>query len=433
MAVIGGFLGRSNKVSRVRVTSPLVVSSGRPANAAAMKRPGCLLWFVLMVTGCCGPTAAAAESDWHAVVCDSARPYHGPKPHPAPERRVFTDAAPSFGAGLDTNAIARLERALDKAQSATKAPAMTVAVGVPGRGVWSATRGTPGDTNAPPRWFWFASVGKAFTAAVVLQLVEEGKLSLDDPLSRWFPDFPNAKAITLDHLLRHTGGIYSFQNDPKLRVQPGYHAPEELIGVARAHGNGFCPGEYWSYSNTGYVLLGLIVERVEGRPFHEVVDTRVIRRLGLVNTRALAPQEELPGLARPSPSRPTEEPVGSTVPTTPYAAGNVVATAGDMVRFWHALLAGELLKPATVRNQFAELLPMFDPGTFYGRGVMLYDVPDKDGRHLTWLGHSGGAPGSKALVLYSVESKAYVAVAMNNDGSAEATANLLLKALNAEP
>lgn len=283
---------------------------------------------------------------------------------------------------------------------------------MPGRGIWSATRGTDGEVS---RWFWFASVGKAFTAAVDLQLVEEGKLSLDDRLARWFPNYPNAKAISIDHRLSHTSGVYSFQNDPALRTHPGYHAPEELIAIARAHGNGFCPGEFWAYSNTGYVMLGRIVEHIEGRPFHEVLTGRVIQRLGLQHTKALAPQESASGL------------------TTPYAAGNVVATAADMVEFWHALLGGRILKPETVRSQFKRLHPMFDKGTFYGRGVMLYDVLIDNSRRLTWLGHGGGAPGSKALVIYSVDARAFVAVALNNDGSAEATAGLLLKALEGEP
>ena len=76
---------------------------------------------------------------------------------------------------------------------------------------------------------------------------------------------------------------------------------------------------------------------------------------------------------------------------------------------------------------------MFDKGTFYGRGVMLYDVLIDKSRRLTWLGHGGGAPGSKALVIYSVDARAFVAVALNNDGSAEATAGLSLKALEGEP
>ena len=110
--------------------------------------------------------------------------------------------------------------------------------------------------NAVPRWFWFASDGKAFTAVVVQQLVEEGKLKFDDKLARWFPDYPNARVITIDHPLTHTSGIYSFQADSGLlRAKPGYKTPEELIAVALTHGNAFCPGEYWSYSNTGYVML----------------------------------------------------------------------------------------------------------------------------------------------------------------------------------
>jgi len=110
-----------------------------------------------------------------------------------------------------------------------------------------------------------------------------------------------------------------------------------------------------------------------------------------------------------------------------------VATAADMVEFWHALLGGKVLKPETVRDQFQRLYPMFDNSSYYGRGVMLYDAPDKDGRRLTWLGHSGSSPGFKAIVAYSVDRQAFVAVALNNDGSAEATANLLLRALDQEP
>ena len=76
---------------------------------------------------------------------------------------------------------------------------------------------------------------------------------------------------------------------------------------------------------------------------------------------------------------------------------------------------------------------MFGNGTFYGRGVMLYDVPSQAGGHTTWLGHSGGGPGIKAIVAYSLDAKAFVAVALNSDGSAEATASLLLKALTTDP
>jgi len=394
-----------------------------------MKTKRLLPFFVCASLGLSG---AEPEDNWKPVTCESAKPYRGPQLHPAPGSNVFSDAAGSLDGALDPATVRRLEQALKTAFEATKTPSMTVAVGVPGKGLWTHTTNTSSQTNGPaPRWFWFASVGKAFTAVAVLQLVEEGKLKLDDKLARWFPDHPNAKVITIDHLLAHTSGIYSFQSDSGLRAKPGYKPPEELIAVAKAHGNAFCPGEYWSYSNTGYVMLGRIIEHIEGRPFHESVTARIVEPLGLKNTKAMAPREIVADLAFANPSDPKEAAASGEAPTTPFAAGAIAGSADDMVRFWHGLLGGRLLKPATVRGQFQRLYPMFGQGTFYGHGVMLYDQVDPKAGRFTWLGHSGGSPGIKAVVAYAVETGAFVAVALNNDGSAEATANLLLKALSA--
>jgi D-alanyl-D-alanine carboxypeptidase len=104
------------------------------------------------------------------------------------------------------------------------------------------------------------------------------------------------------------------------------------------------------------------------------------------------------------------------------AAGSVVASAGDMLRFWHAVLTGKLHSLDTTRRRFQNLYPMFDAGTFYGQGVMVYDAPG-----VLWLGHSGGTPGAKAVVAYSPADQTFVAVAINTDGPAEAVANLMLQ------
>lgn len=387
--------------------------------------------ILLLLIGCfcLPPFMARGGDDWKPVLCDSAKPYHGPKLHARPPASIFAGAVGSLGGSLDTNTVARLETALMRALAATKAPAMTVSVGVPGKGLWSATRTSQtaaGET--PPQVFYWASAGKAFTAVAVLQLVEAGKLKLDDKLARWFPDLPNAKVITLDHLLTHTSGLYSFQNDPTLRSQAGYKSPETLLAVAQAHGNAFCPGEYWSYCNTGYVLLARIVEQVEGQPFHEVVTRRIIDRLGLKRTRALTPNSPVADIATAHPSKPEEaEPEFHF--SSPFGAGNIVGSAKELVRFWHALLGGQLVKPKTMQGMFERLYPMFGQPQFYGRGVMLYEVPKPDGGTQVWLGHSGGCPGIKAVVACAPEAGAFVAVALNNDGSAEATAHLLLKAL----
>ncbi len=389
------------------------------------------LRIAMLLVGClCLPLLVArGADDWKPVICDSAKPYHGPKLHARLPASVFADASGSLSGSLDTNTVARLEKALDRALMATKAPAMTVAVGVPGHGLWSATRvGQPVAGETAPQVFYWASAGKAFTAVAILQLVEEGKLKLDDKLARWFPDFPNAKIITLDHLLTHTSGLYSFQNDPALRAQPGYKSPDALLAVAKAHGNAFCPGEYWAYCNTGYVLLARIVEQVDGQPFHAVVTRRIIDRLGLKHTRSLAPKSSVADIAPAHPGQP-EEAEAEFHFSTPFGAGNIVGPAEDLVRFWHALLGGQLVKPKTVQGMFERLYPMFGQPQFYGRGVMLYEVPKPDGGTQVWLGHSGGCPGIKAVVAYAPEAGAFVAVALNNDGSAEATAHLLLKAL----
>lgn len=390
--------------------------------------------YQLAVFVCAGLLLSAAEPDnkWNPVTCESEKRYRGPKMHAAPVAKAFSDAAGSLDGTLDAATVQRLEQALQTALETTKAPDMTVAVGVPRKGVWThTTKSDSQETVSTPQRFWFASVGKAFTAVVVLQLVEEGKLKLTDKLALWFPDYPNAAVVTIDHLLTHTSGIYSFQNDAGFRAKPGYKSPEELIAVARTHGNAFCPGEYWSYSNTGYVMLGRIIEQIEGRPYHESVTERVIARLGLKGAKALAPRETVADLAPAHPSDPKAARASETTPSTPFAAGSIVASADDMVRFWHGLLGGRLLKPETVRGQFQRLYPMFGQGTYYGRGVMLYAVVDPKIGRFIWLGHSGGAPGIKAVVAYAVETRAYVAVALSNDGSAEATANLFLKALSA--
>jgi D-alanyl-D-alanine carboxypeptidase len=390
-----------------------------------------LLKTVVFLAACCAagtPSAVAGANDYKPVPCNSAKPYRGPALHPSPDTKVFTETAGALQGSFDLNTVARLNKAVEIALERTKSPAITAAIGVPGKGFWSTTRTNGADREVPDLKFYWASAGKAFTAVAVMLLVEEGRLKTNDPLSKWFPDFPNAKVITIDHLLMHTSGIYSFQNDAALRAMPGYKPPETLIAVAKKHGNAFCPGEYWSYCNTGYVLLARIIEEVEKRPFHEVLTRRVINRLGLAHTQALAPKANLEGVAAACPSK-LEEVEKDFHFSTPFGAGCIVATADDMVRFWQALLTGQLLKPETVHSQFARLYPMFGNGTFYGRGVMLYDVPTKEGGNSTWLGHSGGCPGIKAVVAYVVDAKAFVAVALSNDGSAEATANLLLKVL----
>ncbi|KRB50621.1 serine hydrolase [Phenylobacterium sp. Root700] len=373
-------------------------------------------------------SALAARRKPAVVRCKGRVNYAGP-----PLRGQFGDwqfeAAAKAGASRLAPVISdSLESAFEKAAGAMKASALTAALATADGGIWTQTLTSSRDAAHPTSFFW-ASVGKAYTATAILQLVEEGKLSLDAPLSRWAPQMPGAAWITVEDLLAHTSGLYSFQADPGLRAEPGYKPPERLLAVGAAGAPAFCPGGGWSYSNTGYVLLGKIIEALDGRPYHEALTQRVVTRLDLRETTVLAPRQVLQGMAALAVSADTDG--ASDDVTTPYAAGGVAASAADVVRFWRALLANRLHKAEMTRRRFARLYPMTGVGPgYYGLGVMVSDLSAVDPKASdTWLGHAGGLPGAKAVVAYSLDKQAYVAVALTGEGSPEATANLLLSGL----
>jgi D-alanyl-D-alanine carboxypeptidase len=394
-----------------------------------MRRRECL--YLLTGAGL-GFRAAYGAEETKPVKCTAAVAYRGGALHAAPPADVWTIPDGKLEGAPDPLLALRLSDAVDWILDKAKAPGITAAVGIPGKGLWSVSRGLLTTTPETPLpfacYFHWASAGKAVTAAVVQQLAAEQKLSLTAPLARWFPDFPNAKVITLDHLLTHTGGVFNFNSTPEWRTRKGYQSPEEIIRYAAKQGSPFCPGERWHYSNTGYVLLGRIIEQVEQRPLHEVIRRRVLEPLGLKQTVALAPRQKLVGLA-----------VGHTAdgkpddfePTTPFGAGNLAGSARDMVLFWHALLTGKLVLQATVRRSFDRLYPMYDPTTFYGRGVMLFDLPEQNGHKGLWLGHAGGTEGLNSVIAYDAASQVFATVAINGKPSAAASVNKLLAEVRA--
>jgi D-alanyl-D-alanine carboxypeptidase len=305
----------------------------------------------------------------------------------------------------------------------TGAVAISAAVAVPGQGLWSATRGVSARTTPPqplpqPALFQVASVSKAFTAALILQLVQAGRLQLDAPVAAWFPQVQHAEHITIRQLLTHTSGIATFNAfDYFDGIVHGHKPPDALIDLAIEKGPRFCPGADWAYSNTGYVMLGRILEVEYGAPLHEVLAEHVTGPLGLRHTLLRRPDDGVTGVVR---GHQWGMPIDGVEYATPFGAGAAASTARDLVLFWHALLSGALLRPETVRMMFREMYPM--PGTpmWYGLGVQLYEIPEGGG---LMLGHSGGVAGFTAVVGYVVPDDLYVAVAFN-DKSVPAEAGL---------
>jgi D-alanyl-D-alanine carboxypeptidase len=376
---------------------------------------------VLAMLGGLALARPALAADYRPVTCPARKPYVG-----APVHAPIEVAAPPGGpeTSFDPKTIAALDAAFDKAKAATAAPAMTAAVFAPGRGFWS--RSEAGDGRA--LLFW-ASVGKTFTAVVILQLADEGRLSLSDPVAKWVKGVPNGEVITVGDLLAHTSGLFSANEDLKARAARRAFSLEEDLAIVRRHGAMFCPGERWRYSNTGYALLGAIIEKVDGRSYGEAMTARIIAPLGLKSMRVIRPAEAGGDIAALTSAR--EAPIE---PSWAGAAGPIASSADDMARFWAALLGGRLLKRETVRAMFATAYPMFDAGTFYGLGAMAFEVPQPNGDKTLWLGHAGGTPGAGAVALYSPADRTFVAVALTGDGSATATANLLLaRSLKGEP
>ena len=372
---------------------------------------------VLSLPAIASPTPTRAE-DYKPVVCKSAVTYAGAPLH-APVIPPLLAETPKTA--LDPAMVARLEVAFAQAKAATKAPALTVAVLVPGKGAWQRT--DSGDQ--PPLLFW-ASAGKTLVAVVVLQLAEAGKLKLEDPISKYVTGVPNGDVVTIRDLLAHTGGLFSANEDLKARAEHRAHTLDEDLKIIARHGAFSCPGERWRYSNTGYALLGKVIETVDGRSWQDAVDVRIVKPLGLKSLRMLADGDKAEDVARLVSAK--DAPMQ---PAWAGAAGPAVGSAGDMARVWAALLGGKLLKQDTVTAMFARLYPMFDGGSFYGLGVMVIEVPEPDGSKALWLGHLGGAPGANAVVAYSVRDGAIVAAALTGDGSATATANLLLRQVRA--
>ncbi|MFJ7243082.1 serine hydrolase domain-containing protein [Kitasatospora sp. NPDC098652] len=241
---------------------------------------------------------------------------------------------------------------------------------------------------------------KPFTAVVVLQLVAEGKVSLDASVDTYLPglvrgDGIDGRNITVRQLLQHTTGLPEyFDHDTVLNDSKRYYEPRELLGTALAKKAHFAPGAQWEYCNTNYLLAGLIIQKVTGRPLGEEVNKRIVDRIGLRHTYFPTPGDTKLREAHPEGYYRTED--GSLRnyteldPSWGWAAGAVVSTNTDLTTFFGALLGGRLL-PAAQLAEMRTTVPAeaFGPGVRYGLG--LASRPLSCGG-VAW-GHGGTIPG----------------------------------------
>ncbi|MFD4538065.1 serine hydrolase domain-containing protein [Kitasatospora sp. NPDC058397] len=248
---------------------------------------------------------------------------------------------------------------------------------------------------------------KSFTAVVVLQLVAEGKINLDVPVETYLPgllrgDGIDGRNITVRQLLQHTSGLPDYMDAPALAdfttVQYRYFEPRDLLDGALAQQARFPAGTSWEYSNTNYIVAGLLVQKVTGRPVGEEITKRVIDRIGLRHTYFPTPGDTSIHEAHPQGyfrSSPDAPPIDYTEmdASMAWAAGAIVSTNTDLNAFFTALLGGRLL-PAAQLAEMRTTVPaeLLGPGVRYGLG--LQSRPLSCGG-LSW-GHGGTSPGYRS-------------------------------------
>jgi D-alanyl-D-alanine carboxypeptidase len=277
---------------------------------------------------------------------------------------------------------AALQRQLDGVLE-TGAPGV-VALVRSGQQTWQGASGL-GDLGAkrPARAgdrFRIGSVTKSFVATVALQLVGEDKLGLDDHLARWLPGLvPNGDHITVRQLLNHTNGLYDYSDD--LPEPPRSFQPRELVAIATRHRPLFAPGKRFSYSNTNYILAGLVIERATGRPLATQLQQRIFGPLDLDATELPVTEQTIASPAihgyapRDEDWRVTDGPAGlldvaEMDPSWAWAAGAMVSSTSDLAHFYQALLGGRLLDPELLQamQTTVDASDQFGHGVRYGLG-----------------------------------------------------------------
>ncbi|MGW2270996.1 serine hydrolase domain-containing protein [Streptomyces yangpuensis] len=282
-----------------------------------------------------------------------------------------------------------------------------------------------GERARPGHRFRIASNTKAFVSTVLLQLEGEGRLSLDDSVETWLPGVVGGNgndggAVTVRHLLNHTSGIYDPTEEaeffaPYLERDDRTHVytPREVIARAVRHEPLFAPGGGWSYSNTNYLLAGLVIEAVTRRSAPSEIRRRILVPLGLKDTSFPVTDPDIHG-----PHLHGYDLKGRDVtrfsPSYDWTAGAMISTVDDLARFHRALFTGELLRPAQQREL---LTTVRFPGTpAYGLGVQAVKVTcgaEEGGESIDAWATDGGGPGFTSLSLTSADGERQLVLAVN--------------------
>ncbi|MFG1682624.1 serine hydrolase domain-containing protein [Nonomuraea sp. NPDC049269] len=346
-----------------------------------------------------------------------------------------TMAAPAASA----SGHAGVQRALDDAVAKSGAPGIVAEVR-DGRGKWFGSAGVADTKTGRKRQaqerFRIGSATKAFTAALVLKLAAERKLSLDDTVDKWLPGLVKGNGydggkITVRRLLNHTSGIFNYGNDKDFfakgvgaawfKNRYDTYTPEELVRIGLANPPYFQPGGGFAYSNTNYFLAAMIVEKATGRTYAEELSRLILRPLGLTGTYLPGGEAKIRGVHPVHYSTLFSQDADPKIydatemnQSFAWSAGGIVSTTGDLGRFFGALLGGRLLPAAQQREMFTMVTTQnWIPGTTYGLGVFA----QKLSCGVTVWGNAGATYGSWTYAMGTRDGKHMVVSQVNGDWS----------------
>ncbi|MFF8378471.1 serine hydrolase domain-containing protein [Streptomyces sp. NPDC015661] len=339
---------------------------------------------------------------------------------PDPAALVATAPSPTADAGFPelTPAVAALlDRAVRDVMRETGVPGVTVGLSAPGKGTYIRSFGvadkSTGQPMNPGLYMRIGSETKTFTVTALLELVDRGEVSIDDPISKYVDGVPNGDRITLRNLASMRSGLFNYSADEgfyKALTSDPYRpfTPQELLAYSFKHPVQFQPGAEFDYCNTNLILLGLVVEKVSGTPLDEFVRTNVIEPAGLRHTvfptDAAFPSPHAHGYTEQTASGQLEDSTDWN-PSWAWAAGAMISDLQDLRTWARVVATGTLLTPRTQAERL-RTYPSGVPGAGYGLGI--FNIQG-------WIGHNGSLPGYESLTIYLPEAKATLVVLLNTD------------------
>ncbi len=276
------------------------------------------------------------------------------------------------------------------------------------RGTANVELNIPADPN---QVFRIGSITKQFTSVAILMLEEQGQLSVQDEITKYLVDYPTqGKKITIEHLLTHTSGIKSYTNMPSFMGNARVDmTPGELIDVFKNEEMEFAPGDSWNYNNSGYILLGAIIEKITGKSYEEFVEKELFAKLGMKNSFYDHHQDVIKNRVSGYEMNDGElvnAPYLSM--TLPYAAGSLVSTVGDLAIWNKALWDGKLISAKSLKKAHTPFVLNNGEATDYGYGWIIGKL-----RGAKTISHGGGIFGFLSQGIYLPEQDIYVAVLSN--------------------